>query len=616
MSEHILLGIGLIIGLGIVAQWLAWRTGLPSILLLLLFGFGAGPITGLLDPDKIFGPILFPAVSLAVALILFEGGLRLRLSELRQTGLIVRNLVSIGVVTTWLLSAGLAYLIFDMALPLALLFGAILVVTGPTVIVPLLRQVRVVGRISSIVKWEGIINDPIGALLTVLVFEAILAGTVQASALAVVTGLLQTIFDGVILGGLAAGLLILLLKRYWIPDYLQNSVTLMIVVGAFLLSDMLQKESGLFTVTLMGVILANQKWVNIQHIIEFKENLGVMLLSSLFIVLAARLDVADLAYLGPESLIYLAVLVLVVRPVSVWLSTFQSDLDWREKTFLAWMAPRGIVAAAVTSVFALDLVEQAGHIEAEMMVPRMFLIIAGTVAIYGLSAVPLGRWLGVAPPNPQGVLIVGAHFWAIEIAQALWEAGYHVLMVDNKRQNIQVARLEGLPVFYGSILSEYALDEIDLSRMGCMLALTSNDEVNSLATLHFSEVFDRAAIHQLVPEETTNHRQQTVPQPLRARLLFSSQATYTELTRRFEEGAVIKKTLLTDQFDYVAFRQQYGQYATPLFRVDEVGNLSVFTTEYQIDPQPGQLLISLVDEVAAGKQVIRNNNHSQNDSET
>ncbi len=594
MTEQLLLSVTSIIIIGIAAQWLAWRVGLPSILLLLIFGFVAGPITGFLDPDELLGDLVFPIVSASVAIILFEGGLNLRLNDLRATGHIVRNMIVIGGLLTWIMSAAAAYYILELALPLALLFGAILVVTGPTVIIPLLREVRVVSKVSSIVKWEGIVNDPIGAILAVLVFEATLVSGLQETTATIVANLFLTIATGLILGGISIWLLIQMLKRYWIPDYLQTSVTIMVALGAFTASNMVQQESGLFTVTLMGIIMANQKAVSIKHIIEFKENLGVLLLSGLFIILAARLDLAVLAHLGWTSLIFLAVLVLIIRPVSVWAATLKSGLKWQEKLFLSWMAPRGIVAAAVTAIFALELSEEAGLAQAEVMVPEMFLVIVGTVSIYGLSAAPVGRWLGVAHPNPQGVLIVGAHPWAREIGSTLQAEGLQVLLVDTDRANINAARLAGLPTFFASILSDYILDEIELGSLGRILAVSPNDEVNSLATLHFAEVFNRAELYQLPPKQAESNRKETVSPPLRGRILFDTKATYAYLTQRFENGSVIKKTDMTEKFGYSDFRNLYGESGMPLFLIDAIGNLTVFTTDKRPNPQPGDVLISLI----------------------
>ena len=575
--------------LGIVAQWLSWRLRLPSILLLLILGFVAGPVTGFLDPDELFGDLLVPLVSVSVAVILFEGGLSLRFAELRGTGSVVRNLISVGLVVTWLVGAGAAHLLFGLDLALATLLGSILVVTGPTVIGPLLRQVRPTSRISSTLKWEGILIDPIGAMLAVLVFEAILSGGFQEATTTAVVVVLKTVLIGGVIGGLGALAMMMLLKRYWIPDFLDNAATLMIVVSVFTASHLLQSESGLLAATVMGIILANQKMVAIKHIIKFKENLRVLLISSLFILLAARLRVIDLDYIGASGLAFLGVLMLMARPIAVALSSLGSGLTWRERLFLSWIAPRGVVAAAVASIFALRLEEAGDYPQAELLVPLTFLVIIGTIAINGLTASPVARLLSVARPNPQGALIVGAHSWARGIAYALQVAGYDVLLVDSNWENVSAARKSGLQAHFGNILSEYILDDIKLDGIGRMLALTPNDEVNSLAALHFADVFGRMKIYQL-PSQS----KETVPKHLHGRHLFGSEITYGYLSGRFAEGAVVKTTGLTEQFGYESFQALYGEDAVPLFLIDKDGALEFFTPDESPTPRPGQTLISVV----------------------
>ena len=289
LPEKTLFEIAVIIAGGIAAQWLAWRLHMPSILILLLFGFALGPVTGLLEPNTLLGDLLFPIVSISVAIILFEGGLSLNTKELHEAGRVIRNLVTIGLLVTWGAITFAAHFVLDYPVSLALLLGAILVVTGPTVILPILRHVRPKGRISSILKWEGMLNDPIGAVLAVLVFEAILATSVASATAAVLSIVLKTIVIAVIVGTASAVLLVLFFRRNWVPDFLHNSFTLAIVIAAFVCSNYFQHESGLLTVTLFGAILANQRYVAVKHIIEFKENLRVLLISSLFIILAARL---------------------------------------------------------------------------------------------------------------------------------------------------------------------------------------------------------------------------------------------------------------------------------------------------------------------------------------
>ncbi len=587
-----MLTLAAIVVLGIAGQWLAWRLRLPSILMLLLFGFIAGPLTGVLDPDHLLGDLLFPVVSLAVALVLFEGGLSLKFSELRGMGSALRNLLTVGALVTWGLSTAAAHWLGGLSLQLATLLGAILVVTGPTVIGPLLRHVRPSGRVGPLLKWEGIVIDPIGAVMAVLVFEVIQASQIGEAATLVAWSLAKTIVAGGLAGLVGAGLLVWLIRRYWVPDYLQSSTALMLALASFAISNEIQHESGLLAVTVMGVALANQRSVTIYHIVEFKENLRVLLIASLFIVLAARLQIADLAQIGLGSLAFLAALIVIVRPVSVALSTLGSKLRRPERIFLAWMAPRGIVAAAVASIFALRLTE-AGFEEARLLVPFTFVVVIGTVAIYGLTAAPLARWLGVSQGNPQGVLIAGAHGWARAIARALQDSGIPAVLLDTNPQNVAEARASGLRAYSESVVAEDIRDEIDLSGIGRLLALTSNDEVNSLAALHFAEVFGRAEVYQLVGRQRPRGSQNDVPARLRGRRLFESGATYDSLARLFARGASVSAIRLTKELKYAAVRQQLGEAAVPMFVVTEGKRLIIGTVDDPLAPQSGQTLISL-----------------------
>jgi NhaP-type Na+/H+ or K+/H+ antiporter len=592
VSETILVQVAGIIIIGVAAQWLAWRLRLPSILLLLLLGFVAGPFTGFLDPGELFGDLLLPVVSMCVALILFEGGLSLRVADLPAVGGIVRNLVSLGALITWAVGALAAYWIFGLPGELAVLLGAILVVTGPTVVGPLLRHIRPVGTAGPILRWEGIVIDPIGALLAVLVFEVILSGSVQPMSIALAVA--RTVVIGGGLGLLAAALLTLLLARHAIPDFLQNAASLMLVLAVFTASNHFQQESGLLAVTVMGIALANQKFVDVRHIVEFKENLRVLLIASLFILLAARLPRADLARVGVAEVIFVAVLVLVARPLAVAACTLGSRLTFKERVFLAWVAPRGVVAAAVSSVFALRL-QDLGYEGAALLVPITFIAIIGTVAIYGLTSGWVARRLGVADPNPQGVLLVGAQSWARLIAAALKEKGYAVCLVDSNRENIAAARMAGLPTYADSILAEYAIEEIYLGGIGRILAMTPNDWVNVLAVQRFRPVFGRAQCFQLSPRKDPAHKKER-HKHLHGRWLFGEAVTYATLSQRFAAGATVKTTKLSKSFDYQAFRDMYGESAVPLFVISEKGTLSVVTADQPIVPTPGQTLISLVSE--------------------
>jgi len=587
LTETLLVGVATLTVVGVGSQWLAWRFSVPSILLLLIFGFIIGPVTGFFDPDVFLGDLLLPVVSVSVAIILFEGGLSLRISELKGYGAVVRNLVTIGVAVTWLVGAAAAHYIAGLDLSISILLGAVLVVTGPTVIIPLLRHVRPVGYLASILRWEGIVIDPIGATLAVLVFEVILAGGLFEGTSAAVVAVVKTIVIGGVAGGLGAFILKELLKRYWIPDFLQSPFTLMMVIAIFAVSDHFQSESGLLSVTLMGIFLANQKSVTVKHIAEFKENLRVLLIGTLFILLAARLRISDLSHLHLGSLAFLAILIVIARPLAVLLSTIGSGLKFKERFFLMCMAPRGIVAAAISSVFALKLIEQ-GYAQAELMVPLTFMVIIGTVALYGLGSAPVAVLLGIARPNPQGILFIGAHSWARAVAKVLSDEGIEVLLTDNNWANISQARMAGLSAYYGNVLSESLPNKLDLSGLGRLIALTPNDNVNSLSAMQFSDEFESKRLYQLPLQDVKR-----ASESIRGRLVFGEGVNYSYIDTRFRAGMIIKKTKLTEEFHFDAFKARYGG-AVPMFVISENKELTVFTIEPPLTPQPGNTIISLL----------------------
>ena len=593
-GETVLLSLAAILVLGIGAQWLAWRVRVPSILFLLLTGMIAGPFTGWLDPQAILGDLLFPIVSMSVGVILFEGGLSLKLSELKQIGAAVRNLNTIGALLTWVLCAIAAHYIVDLNWHLSLLLGAILVVSGPTVVLPLLRHVRPVGKTGSILKWEAILIDPVGATLAVLVYEVIAVtsggnGGVIGAAAPVV---LRTLVIGTVLGVGAAWIVVFFLRNYAVPDYLESAVVLMFVVMAFVGSNLLQTESGLLTVTVMGVWLANQKAVQIRQIVAFKENLRVLLISSLFILLAARLDLENLSKLDWRSGVFLAALILVVRPVTVFASTIGANLTFKERLFLAWVMPRGIVAAAVSSVFALRLLAD-DYDQAELLVPMTFLVIIGTVTIYGLTAGWLAKRLGLAHPSPQGLLLLGAGGLNRAISAALKEEGFRALLVDTNWTHVSAARMEGLPATYANILSESALHELDLGGIGRLLAMTPNEEVNSLAVMHFADLFGRSGLYQLDLKGKGGGKKDTAPD-LKGRVLFKEGLTFGQLFGLYEAGGMIKGTQITEEFTFEEFKKKYGLFAVPMFIVTEAEELIVMSPDSKRIPKPGETLIALV----------------------
>lgn len=590
MNESFVTGLVSVAVLGGLAQWLGWRLRLPAILLLLLFGMAAGPDGfGLVRTDEMFGDLLLPFVALSVAILLFEGALTLHVPELGERFGVVAKLVTLGTVITWAFGTLGARYLLEMSWTLALLVGAVLTVTGPTVVLPLLRQIRPTGPGGAILKWEGILIDPIGAVLAVLVFEGLLDGAV----LGAFGGIATTIVAGTVFGALGAWILVVCLARFWIPDHLHSASALGLALLSYALANQFQHEAGLLAVTVMGVVLANQKRVDISHITHFKENLQVLLISTLFILLAARVRWAELTELATGEFLFLGMLVVLVRPLVVAACTAGSGLPRPDRIFLAAMAPRGVVAAAVTAVFALRL-EEEGFAGADRLVPIVFFVIAGSVAIYGLLGRPLAIRLGIAQWHPGGILIIGAHRFGRGLGHALMELRVPVMVVDTNARLIGVARMEGLPVYHGSVLSDQSAEELDLPGIGKVFALTPNDEVNALSARRFVHLFGSKNTFQLAQANRTREGSARLSAEFRARSLFDELATYDEIDRRIQDGAEIRATPLTNVFGFREWRDQHGSEAIPLLSVSEEGVVTVATRLQKLDPRAGETLLALM----------------------
>lgn len=592
----------MILGLGVFAQVVAVKVKTPAILLLLLIGILVGPVLRAImpdaalaiRPDELLGDLLTPIVGLSVGMILYEGGLTLRFRELRTGAKVITMLVSVGAAVTWVLASLAAVFILKLPWGLALVFGAILTVSGPTVVTPLVRHMRPKGATGSILRWEGIVIDPIGALLAVLVFEAVVAGGAQSAASDVFYGVINTIIWGGGLGLLAGWLMALFIKNYLVPDYLQNAVSFGMVVVTFAVCDSIQKEAGLLATTVMGVYLANQKSADIEHILEFKENLRVLLISSLFVVLAARLELGDLQDLGLSAVFFVLLLILVIRPIAVFFSTIKSRLNWREKVLLSSVAPRGIVAAAIAPVLAYELSDRYPG-EADRLAPLMFAVIIGTVMVYGLFSPIVARMLKLADTNPQGILILGGQPWARAIGKKLKSLGVHVMIVDTNYSNTAAAWMDGVPAYHGSVLNDQALDEIELAGIGRFIALTPNDQVNTLAAQKMIRHFERASVYRLPGRQAEEQEEHPEAE---GRLLSGPEASYRALTALFGKSGGVLVTDLTPEYTIEDFRKERGENAIPLFVLSETGKLTVVSPKQAIPPQPGQRLISIASNVA------------------
>lgn len=580
--------------LSLFCQWLAWRVRVPAILFLLATGIACGPVFHYLNPEDVFGDLLFPMVSLAVAIILFEGSLTLRFAEIHGHSKMVRNLIPAGALVTGVIGTLAAHWILDISWEISLLFGAISVVTGPTVIAPLLRSVRPSSKLANILQWEGIVIDPVGALLAVLVYEGIVSwglGNVFSHSLYIFG---KTIVVGTLLGATAGYLNGQVLRKHWMPHYLHNAGTLTFMLGVYALSNEIAHESGLLTVTIMGIWMANMKQVQVDGILEFKESLSVLLISALFIILAARIEFSAITSLGWGLVLVLAVLMLVARPLSIFLSAIGTDLSFREKLFLSWIAPRGIVAAAVSALFAFQL-QSNGYDGAQTLVPLVFMLIIATVTIQSLTARPLAKLLGVAEPAEFGFLIMGANQVARMIAKELKKHEVPVLMADTNWENVRQARMENLQVYFGNPISEHAANQLDLTGIGNLLVISPYKQMNSLATYHFLDWFgDHDSVFSLAEgEQDQKARYQTAEKIQRTRGLFDG-VSYAKLASLASQGYTIKTTQLSEEFSYQDFLDKHDNAALVLFTIDNKDHIKPVKAMSALKPDSVSKLISLV----------------------
>jgi len=577
----------------ILCQWIAWRVKLPAIIFLLFTGIIAGPVLGLLNPENILGDLFFPFVSLSVAVILFEGSLALRFKEILGLEVVVRNMVSFGMAVTWLITALATHYAIGLSWEISFLFGAITVVTGPTVIAPMLRTIRPTQAVSNILRWEGIIIDPIGASLAVLVYEFIISSGGQTAWSHTMLTFAKIISVGTIIGICCGYFFGLSIRYHWLPEFLHNVTALTLVITTFIISNIIQTESGLVTVTIMGIWLANMKDVDLEGILDFKESISILLISLLFIMLAARLDIQSLKNLGWGVVFILIAIQFLARPLNVMVSTMRSKLTWPERHILAWIAPRGIIAAAISALFAVQL-ENAGFSDAHLLVPLTFSVIIVTVLLQSITARPIAQWLKVAEPEPAGFLIIGANLVARAIAKVLVQNNMNVLLVDPEWEKISKAKKEGLATYFGNPISEHADRHLDLIGIGRMLALSPSESVNISAVMHYRMELGRnnVFIIQSEPQESVSERLK-MPIQRFGKTLFGKNLTYSSMAFALSNGGKIRTTTLTERFGFNDFIENHGQFSIPLFAIDPKGKVQIYSEGQRVDPKPKWLIVYL-----------------------
>ena len=590
--QQLALSIALIGILGIGAQWIAWRTGWPAIALMLAAGVIGGPVLHIINPEHVFGELLEPMVSIAVALILFEGGLSLNFRELRKTDGAVIRLVLLGAPIGWVLGAIACYYVAGLVWPVAILFAGILVVTGPTVVLPLLRQSNVAARPRAILKWEAIVNDPVGALLGVVTYEYLRRAGEGGTLASVILSLLGAAVIAGLIGWLAARAIGWAFPRGHVPEYLKAPILLVAVIGVFVASNMIQQETGLLAVTVMGVALANMRFDSLRDIQPFKENVTVLLISGVFVILSASLNLEVLRQFEWRFIGFLLALLFLVRPATVLLSLAFSPVPWNERLLVAWIAPRGIVAVAISGLFALRL-DRLGYGDGSILVTLSFAVVIATILFHGFSIKAVARLLKVTGASEQGLLIVGATPFSLGLADQLRQIDIPVTIADNSWQRLAPARHKGIPTYHGEILSEATEERLDLAQFQVLAAATGNEAYNALVCNEFAPEIGRDNVYQL-GDASDDDDPRTLPESLRGRTLFTSGHGVEDIVEREEQGWTFRKTKISEQFDYEAARAALPPEGDMLLLVRRTGALRFFSHASRPTPQPGDTILSYV----------------------
>ncbi len=578
-----------IIILGILAQWVAWRFKIPAILPLILIGLLVGPIAAEYlsdDGSKYIEPIwngtkgLFPGeglyyfVSLAISVILFEGGLTLKKSEINNVGPVITKLITVGSAITFFAAGIAAHFLFDLRWDLSFLFAGLIIVTGPTVITPILRNIPLKKDLSAVLKWEGILIDPIGALVAVLVFEFISVGGDSGFTKTALIEFGKIVLFGTTFGFTFAHALAFIVNKKLVPHYLLNVVSLSVVLLVFVESEIFAHESGLLAVVVMGMVLGNIKLKNIDELLYFKESLSVLLISILFILLSANIDIEDMRrVMNWNTLILFLIVVLVIRPLAVFASSSGSTLKLKEKLFISWVGPRGIVAAGIASLFGEKLVKQ-GVAGAEYITPLVFTIVLGTVLLNATTARLFAKLVKVFLTKSEGVLIIGASQVSRLIADYLNRNGRHVALIDSNQNNIKKAKDLGLRAISTSIYSDSLFDDVELNDIGYLMALTGNPEINKYAINKFGEQFGENGSFRLV----SKNELRDASNPKEG--LFSNTDDYNSLASVAEQFPMLNEVEVStkEAYDELMNKLRDDKERIPIFIKDQNDELTIITS--------------------------------------
>ncbi|WP_373635499.1 cation:proton antiporter [Yoonia sp. SS1-5] len=575
--------------LGVGSQWLAWRLRMPAIVLMLLAGILIGPVAGVFDPARDIGPLMGPMIAIAVAIILFEGGLTLNFHKLNDAAVGVKRLVFVGAPLGWLTSTLALRYGAGLSWESATVFGGIMIVTGPTVIAPLLRTARLAKRPAALLQWEAIVNDPIGALAAVLAFEVVLVLNTATTVSAAMVDLAIGISIATVLGGAAGYGLARAFKRGWVPEYMKVPVLFALLLAVFGVSDSILHESGLLAVTIMGIVIANANLPSYTELHRFKEHATVLLVSGVFILLAAGLNLDAVKSLDWRAVAFVLAVILVARPLTVLVSMIGSGIPFKEQILIALTGPRGVVLVAVAGLFGERLLS-LGFEDAALIAPLAFVLVAVTVVLHGFTLAPFARWLGLTGADTPGVLIIGGSKWTTAFAEALQKADIPVLMTDPNYGHLRAARTAGIATFSGDILSEAAEERLELVSYATLVAATDNDAYNTLVATDLAPEFGRDNVFQVMREKSDNSRHQ-LPRTLGG-AKFGPDETHAGLERLIRDGWTFRVTRLTEEFGFDAWRATRPD-AHLMARIAPNGTIRLIRKDEDVNGGPDVRVVSL-----------------------
>src|SRR5690625_819001 len=590
----LLMTIMLILLLGIGSQWLAWRYRMLAIVIMSITGLVVGPFLGIINPEEAFGDLYDPIISVAVAIILFEGSLSLRFKEIREVAHPIFRIATIGALIAWILGSLTAHYMAGLSWAVAFVIGGLFIVTGPTVIMPLLRQTKLKPRPARVLKWEGIVVDPIGVLLAVFAFEIIKYITAKnPDGTALIIFLIIALISAVL--GWAMGRFIgWMFESGYVPEFLKSPAVFVVVIFTFTIVDEVTKGTGLLAVTAMGITLANIGISSVADMRHFKENISMLLISAIFIMLTASLAVETLLHIfNPSIAGYVLLMMFIVRPLSIFLSTIGTKLSIAEKVLVGWIAPRGIVALTVSSYFASILIE-AGYEDAKILTSLTFALVFSTVVAHGFSLGFLAKKLNLSMEGRPGTLIVGSNEFTVQLAQSLKKVKAPALIVDSSWEQLRFARLAGVDFYHGEMLSEQTEFNLDTSPYDYLIGATDYYSYNSLVCTTFIPEYGRHNVFKVSPyAEEINGSVNDIVDQVGGRTLFAEGMDLEVLNRKVRDGYIFRQTAITNQYSYKQYLADKEDDAVLLYLIRPSGEIKFYSEQMRTLPGPGDIIVSL-----------------------